>query len=50
MGNMRGIRQRSQEKIRQEEIGMVELNEKAAAYMERQGWRHIVLNIEEITS
>lgn len=29
---------------------MVQLNEQAKAYMEKYEWKHIVLNIEEITS
>lgn len=29
---------------------MVELNEAAKEYMLKYGWKHIVLNIEEITS
>lgn len=29
---------------------MVELNEHAKAYMLKYGWKHIVLNVEEITS
>lgn len=29
---------------------MVELNKEAKEYMQRFGWRHVVLNIENITS
>lgn len=29
---------------------MIVLNEKAKEYMEKFGWKHIVLNVEEITS
>lgn len=29
---------------------MVLLNENAKEYMEKYGWKHVVLNIEEITS
>lgn len=29
---------------------MVELNEEAKSYMRKYGWKHIVLNIEDISS
>lgn len=29
---------------------MVLLNENAKEYMKKYGWRHVVLNVEEITS
>ncbi len=29
---------------------MVEINEQAKAYMQKYGWKHVVLNIEDITS
>ena len=29
---------------------MIYLNENAKEYMEKYGWRHIILNVEEITS
>lgn len=29
---------------------MVEVNDRAKAYMQINGWSHIVLNVEEITS
>ncbi len=29
---------------------VVELNEEAKEYMQRFGWKHVVLNIESITS
>ena len=31
-------------------IKVVELNEEAKEYMQRFGWKHVVLNIESITS
>ncbi len=29
---------------------MIHLNDNAREYMEKYGWRHLVLNVEEITS
>ncbi len=32
------------------EIPMIELNERMKQYMQKCGWKHIVLNVEEVTS